>query len=105
MTPDEAGQELAKGGHIGPFCRTCYFWRGRPTRLDASHGQCRFVAPVFIQEPTSGNVPQQDAAWPIVRVDDWCGEHKRAAGLPYRTQPLNPPPPETDVHGLQRKGL
>lgn len=60
--------------NTGLRCRNCRFWwplqDDQPTavhlREHAARGQCRCHA------PPAGSV---ELEWPIVKRDDWCGEH------------------------------
>lgn len=52
-------------------CASCTYYSG--ARANASNGHCRRYAP---QPNTTIATP---TAWPIVKAEDWCGEHVRKA--------------------------
>ena len=57
-------------------CETCRYSRGADVVEDDPYLECRRHAP-------SGH--GRVAAWPLVRLDDWCGEHRQghAPGRQY----------------------
>lgn len=55
------------------FCETCAFFR--PERSQGFTGRCRARPPVPVFMPESDGKPKVRSMWPIVRSDDWCGEH------------------------------
>ena len=53
-------------------CRHCRFFSENP-RLD-DLWQCRRNAPIYVP-----NVDKHHTQWPIVRKNNWCGEHQERA--------------------------
>lgn len=64
------------------WCKTCRFWDGDDEGLE---GDCRRHAPRLSgQAVPGGSATHQDPmfrAWPITRIDDWCGEHQHKEDL------------------------
>jgi len=56
-----------------PACERCRFFDGDNHGLcDGTVGLCRRNAPTI--HPCSGDPDNEDAVWPWVRADDYCGE-------------------------------
>ena len=56
-----------------PMCKTCPYWH---ELMEHYYGLCRRSSP--------GNFPgdQDEAMWPTVNTNDWCGEHPEFGELP-----------------------
>lgn len=50
-------------------CASCFFFSPNP-RNGSAKGQCRSRAPVLDMAPDGPRT-----IWPLVRPEDWCGEH------------------------------
>ena len=59
------------------WCNTCKFFESIDEKTGL--GRCKRNNPVpyvaAVVNPKNGYKIEAAAAWPVVRTDDWCGEH------------------------------
>ncbi len=58
-------------------CHGCRFWSIPPERreyAERDEGSCKHGAPILRPIVTMDSYKHQEAAWPRVRGDDWCGQ-------------------------------
>lgn len=58
---------------MNPTCATCR-WRKLDDSFWPEESTCRRHAPTLANVETEAWV----TSWPIVRMDDWCGDHQAA---------------------------
>lgn len=67
-----------------PSCKTCYFFERIVDRYEEQYGRCLRNPPQFV-EPSALN-----GDWPVIKEDQWCGEHDQHTDL-SRKQPAPVP--------------
>ena len=65
---------MSQNTSSAPTCQTCRWWGGRLSGRVYTPGPCHRYPPTAIVRDNRYEVVQ--SAWPVTRIDDWCGEHQ-----------------------------
>lgn len=61
-----------------PTCKTCHFFERIADRYDSKYGRCLRNPPQFVEYSAL------NGDWPVIKEDQWCGEHDQHSDVSRR---------------------